>query len=73
MASLVTLGTDAQIELHVSTALTSGVEPNVVVELMTQLIPYTGFPRVLSGLNIVKRVVAPRPPGAKSGCHSHYG
>jgi 4-carboxymuconolactone decarboxylase len=60
LASLVTLGTEAQIELHVNTALTSGIAPAKIIEILTHLIPYTGFPRVLNGLGVAKRVFAQR-------------
>lgn len=60
VSSLVTLGTEAQIELHVNTALTSGMSADKIVEILIQLIPYTGFPRVLNALSVAKRVFTQR-------------
>lgn len=60
MSSLVTQGTEPQLELHINTALTSGLTPEEVVEAIIQLIPYTGFPRVLNALTIAKKVFAQR-------------
>ncbi|MGV9867703.1 carboxymuconolactone decarboxylase family protein [Rhodococcus koreensis] len=60
ISSLVTLGTDPQIELHVNTALTVGLTKEDIVGAITHLIPYIGFPRVLNALNIVKSVLSQR-------------
>ncbi len=43
-------------ELHLNTALTSGLTPEEVVEAIIQLIPYTGFQRVLNALSVAKKV-----------------
>lgn len=56
LSSLVTQGTEPQLELHINTSLTSGLTPKEVVEAIMQLIPYTGFPRVLNALTIAKKV-----------------
>jgi len=60
MSSLITQGTEPQLELHINTALTSGLTPKEVVEAIIQLIPYTGFPRVLNALTIAKKVFTQR-------------
>ncbi|QAT67874.1 carboxymuconolactone decarboxylase family protein [Bacillus sp. IG6] len=60
MSSLVTQGTEPQLQLHINTALTSGLTPEEVVEAIIQLIPYTGFPRVLNALTIAKKVFTQR-------------
>ena len=69
IASLVTQGTEREIELHVNTGLTAGLTGTEIVESVIHLIPYTGFPRVLNALYVVKRVfeerqVAPARPDA---------
>jgi 4-carboxymuconolactone decarboxylase len=46
--------------LHVNTGLTAGLTSTEIVESLIHLIPYTGFPRVLNALYIVKRVFAQR-------------
>ncbi|MDX6707397.1 MAG: 4-carboxymuconolactone decarboxylase [Solirubrobacteraceae bacterium] len=72
LASLVTQRTEREIELHVNTGLTAGLTSTEIVERLIHLIPYTGFPRVLHALYIVKMVFAqrqietPRPSRAAS-------
>ncbi|MDN4525728.1 carboxymuconolactone decarboxylase family protein [Fictibacillus fluitans] len=60
ISSLVTQGTEPQLELHINTGLTAGLTPTEIVEGFVQLIPYTGFPRVLNALAVAKRVFAQR-------------
>ncbi|QNU06350.1 carboxymuconolactone decarboxylase family protein [Peribacillus butanolivorans] len=60
ISSLVTLGTEPQLELHINTGLTIGLTPNEIVGTVMHLIPYTGFPRVLNALKVVKKVFAQR-------------
>jgi 4-carboxymuconolactone decarboxylase len=60
IASLVTQGTEREIELHVNTGLTAGLTSTEIVESVIHLIPYTGFPRVLNALYVVKRVFEQR-------------
>ncbi|MBF0705712.1 carboxymuconolactone decarboxylase family protein [Alkalihalobacillus hwajinpoensis] len=60
LSSLVTQGTEPQLELHINTALTSGLTASEVVEAIIQLIPYTGFPRVLNALTLAKKVFTQR-------------
>lgn len=56
ISSLVTQGTEPQLELHINTGLTAGLTPTEIVESITHLIPYTGFPRVLNALTVAKKV-----------------
>lgn len=65
ISSLVTQGTEPQLELHINTGLTAGLTPNEIVESFVQLIPYTGFPRVLNALSVAKKVFAQRGVKAK--------
>lgn len=60
IASLVTLGTDPQIELHINTAVTIGLTKQQIVAAIVHLIPYIGFPRVLNALEIVQKVLEQR-------------
>jgi len=60
IASLVTLGTEPQLELHINVGITIGLTPKEIVGTIVHLIPYTGFPKVLNALKIVKRVFAQR-------------
>jgi 4-carboxymuconolactone decarboxylase len=60
IASLVTQGTEREIELHVNTGLTAGLTSTEIVESLIHLIPYTGFPRVLNALYIAKKVFEQR-------------
>ena len=47
IASLVTLGTEPQLELHINVGITIGLTPNEIVGTVVHLIPYTGFPTCL--------------------------
>lgn len=60
ISSLVALGAEPQIELHINSGLNVGVTKDEIVGAIVHLIPYTGFPRVLNALYIVKRVLAQR-------------
>ena len=60
IASLVTQGTEREIELHINTGLTAGLTSTEIVESLIHLIPYTGFPRVLNALYIAKKVFEQR-------------
>lgn len=60
ISSLVTQGTEPQLELHINTGLTAGLTEKEIVEAIIHLIPYTGFPRVLNALEVAKRVFTMR-------------
>jgi 4-carboxymuconolactone decarboxylase len=60
ISSLVTQGTEPQLELHINTGLIAGLSKKEIVESITHLIPYTGFPRVLNALTVAKKVFAVR-------------
>ncbi len=47
-------------ELHINTALSAGVTPTEIIETVMHLIPYTGFPRVINALTIVRHVFGQR-------------
>ena len=56
ISSLVTLGTEPQLELHTNVGLNIGLTPKEIVGTVVHLIPYAGFPRVLNALRVVKKV-----------------
>jgi 4-carboxymuconolactone decarboxylase len=61
LGSLITLGgVEAQLEVHVGSALNAGLEPAEIVEAILQVLPYAGFPRVVAAMNIAKRVFGSR-------------
>jgi 4-carboxymuconolactone decarboxylase len=60
IASLVTQGTEFELELHINTGLAAGLTSTEIVESVIHLIPYTGFPRVLNALYVIKKVFAQR-------------
>ena len=63
ISSLVTLGTEREIDLHINTGLTVGLSKQEIVAAIIHLIPYTGFPRVLNALYVLKDVLAQRDAG----------
>lgn len=65
ISSLVTQGTEPQLELHINTGLTAGLTPQEIVESFIQLIPYTGFPRILNALAVAKKVFRQRKIGVE--------
>ena len=60
IASVATQGLEPQLKLHVNTGLTIGLTPKEIVGAIIHLLPYTGFPRVLNALKVVKEVFAQR-------------
>ncbi|AZB41994.1 carboxymuconolactone decarboxylase family protein [Bacillus sp. FJAT-42376] len=60
ISSLITQGTEPQLELHLNTGLTAGLTPKEITESIIQLVPYTGFPKVLNALTVAKKVFAQR-------------
>lgn len=60
ISSLVTQGTERELELHINTGLTAGLTKTEIVETIIHLITYTGFPRVLNALYVAKKVFAER-------------
>ncbi|APB70974.1 carboxymuconolactone decarboxylase family protein [Paenibacillus polymyxa] len=60
IASLVTLGTEPQLELHINTGLTAGLTPEEIIETFIHLLSYTGFPRVINAIEVAKKVFEQR-------------
>lgn len=61
VASLLTTGgCEPQLEVHLNGLLNVGASPEQVVETILQCVPYTGFPKVLNGMFLAKKVFADR-------------
>ena len=61
VASLTTQGNaPRQLTAHVNGALNAGCKPEAVVEVVTQMAVYAGFPAALNGIAVVKEVFAER-------------
>lgn len=61
VASLTTQGNaPRQLTAHVNGALNAGCKPEAVVEVVTQMAVYAGFPAALNGLAVLKDVFAER-------------
>lgn len=59
IASLTTQGgCEPQLEVYINAALNVGLTQNEIVEAIIHCIPYVGFPRVLNGVNVAKKVFA---------------
>src|SRR5690625_5115324 len=55
ISALVAQGTP-QIGMHVITGLNVGLKPEEIVACIMHLIPYVGFPRALTALNVAQEV-----------------
>lgn len=53
-------GCEAQLKVHINAALNVKVSPESIVEICTHCIPYTGFPRILNALFVIKEVFKER-------------
>ncbi|MGP4113736.1 carboxymuconolactone decarboxylase family protein [Streptomyces sp. 4N509B] len=51
-------GCEPQLAFHVGGALRAGARPAEVVEAVTQVYLYAGFPRTINALNVVRKVFA---------------
>lgn len=61
ITSLLTAGgCEPQLEVHINGSLNVGIPPQKIVETFLQCIPYTGFPRVLNGVFVAKKIFAER-------------
>ncbi|MFJ7756379.1 carboxymuconolactone decarboxylase family protein [Peribacillus muralis] len=60
ISSLVTLGTEPQLELHINAGLTAGLTPEEIIEVFIQLLSYSGFPRVLNAIEVARKVFTQR-------------
>lgn len=67
ISTLVALGTEPQLKLHINTGFTVGLTKEKIVGALIHCIPYIGFPRVLNALTLLKEVmvergITPAPP-----------
>lgn len=60
ISTLVALGTEPQLKLHINVGFNVGLTQEKIVGTLIQCIPYVGFPRVLNGLTLLKQVMAER-------------
>lgn len=63
-------GCEAQLEVHVHTALNVGLTPEQIAEALLQSAGYCGFPRALNAMAVAKKVFAERgllPVGQQPG------
>ena len=60
ISTLVALGTEPQLKLHINTGFNVGLTKEKIVGALIHCIPYIGFPRVLNALTLVKEVMAER-------------
>lgn len=61
IAALTALGTAApQLKVHVNAGLNVGLTPDEIVEVITHLAVYAGFPAALNGIAVAREVFAER-------------
>jgi 4-carboxymuconolactone decarboxylase len=53
-------GCEAQLEVHIHTALNVGLTPEQIVEALLQSAGYCGFPKALNAMAVAKKVLAER-------------
>ena len=61
ISTLVALGSEPQLKLHINTGFNVGLTKEKIVGALIHCIPYVGFPRVLNGPEPLKEVLAERP------------
>jgi 4-carboxymuconolactone decarboxylase len=60
ISTLVALGTEPQLKLHINVGFNVGLTKEKIVGALIHSIPYIGFPRVLNALTLVKEVMEGR-------------
>ncbi|MCZ4278241.1 carboxymuconolactone decarboxylase family protein [Rhodococcoides yunnanense] len=60
ISTLVALGTEPQLKLHINTGFNVGLTQEKIVGALIHCIPYVGFPRVLNAMTLLKAVMAER-------------
>ena len=53
---LTTGGCEAQLKVHIQSALHIGISPQKIIEIFMQCIPYTGFPKVLNAVFTAQQI-----------------
>ena len=59
-------GCDPQVRGHVAANLHVGNDRALLIEVVTQLLPFIGYPRTLNGLQAINEVTAASQPSAKN-------
>ena len=49
-------GTESQIKGHITGNVNIGNDRQILIDLMTQLLPYVGYPRTLNTLNCLNEI-----------------
>jgi 4-carboxymuconolactone decarboxylase len=49
-------GTESQIKGHITGKVNVGNDRQILIDLMTQLLPYEGYPRTLNALNCLNEI-----------------
>jgi 4-carboxymuconolactone decarboxylase len=65
LSILIAMGADAQVKGHVRGNLNIGNGRDVLIDVVTQLLPWVGYPRTLNALNAVNDVAPDDGKGAK--------
>lgn len=60
IASLITQGATEQLPFHVNAALNVGLAPVEILEVVRHCAGYVGFPKAVSALDVVRRVLVER-------------
>ncbi|MDQ4491688.1 carboxymuconolactone decarboxylase family protein [Sinomonas sp. ASV486] len=60
ISTLVALGTEPQLKLHINTGFNVGLTKEKIVGTLIHLLPYVGFPRVLNALTLLRQVMEER-------------
>ncbi|MEK3885302.1 carboxymuconolactone decarboxylase family protein [Paenibacillus sp. PL2-23] len=60
ITSLITQGAFGQLDFHVHAGLNAGLTPNELIEAVMNCVPYTGFPKAISGLFVIMQVLEAR-------------
>lgn len=60
ISTLVALGTEPQLKLHINVGFNVGLSKEKIVGALIHCIPYVGFPRVLNALTLLKEVMGER-------------
>jgi len=55
-AALITNGSTEQLEGHLTRALDNGVQPDEIIEMITHLAFYAGWPRAMSAVRVAREV-----------------
>ena len=66
ISTLVALGTEPQLKLHINVGFNVGLTKEKIVGALIHCIPYIGFPRVLNALTLLEQVMVERGLASES-------